>query len=97
MFRDLSVVEKYVELKEGKEKILKAVQRPILLLDKNSSPDDLDGISPGLGNVGVYLPYPPLRVICQFPPLCHLLYRFRFYNTISRTDTLKRVLILFLI
>jgi len=38
MFRDLSVVEKYVELKEGKEKILKAVQRPILLLDKNSSP-----------------------------------------------------------
>ena len=95
MFRDLSVVEKYVELKEGKEKILKAVQRPFLLLDKNSSPDDLDGISPGLGNVGVYLPYPPLRVICQFPPLCHLLYRF--YNTISRTDTLKRVLILSLI
>ena len=53
----LSVVEKYVELKEGEEKILKAVQRPILLLDKNSSPDDLDGISPGLGNVGVYLQY----------------------------------------
>ena len=31
--------------------------RPIVLLDKNPSLDDLDDISPGLGNIGVYLPY----------------------------------------
>ena len=57
MFRDLSAVEKYVELKEGEEKLLTSAHRPIVLLDKNPSLDDLDDISPGLGNVGIYLPY----------------------------------------
>jgi hydrogenase maturation protein HypF len=57
MFSDLNTIEKYVGLKEKEEKLLTSAQRPIVLLDKNSSSDDLDDISPGLGNVGMYLPY----------------------------------------
>ena len=56
-FCDLSVVEKYAELKEGEEKLPTSTHRPIVLLDKNPSLDDLDDISPGLGNTGIYLPY----------------------------------------
>ncbi|RJS78005.1 hypothetical protein CW713_09780 [Methanophagales archaeon] len=56
-FCDLSVVEKYAELKEGEEKLPTSAHRPIVLLDKNPSLDDLDDISPGLGNTGIYLPY----------------------------------------
>jgi hydrogenase maturation protein HypF len=55
MLRDLSTLKSYVELKEEEEKVLTSAQRPILLLDKTSN--DLEDISPGLGNVGVYLPY----------------------------------------
>lgn len=57
MFRDLSAVKKYAELKEGEEKLVTSAHRPIVLLDKNPSLDDLDDISPGLGNTGIYLPY----------------------------------------
>ncbi|MGB2728198.1 MAG: carbamoyltransferase HypF [Halobacteriota archaeon] len=57
MFRDLSTIRGYAELKEEEEKLMTSAQRPIVLLDKNSSSDYLEDISPGLGNVGVYLPY----------------------------------------
>jgi hydrogenase maturation protein HypF len=55
MFRDLSAIAKYVALDSDEEKLLTSPQRPIMLLDKNS--DVLGDISPGLGSVGVYLPY----------------------------------------
>jgi len=57
MFRDLRTMEKYAGLEEEEERLLTSAQRPIVLLDKNSSSDDLESISPGLGNIGVYLPY----------------------------------------
>ncbi len=55
MFRDLSAIDKYADLEEEEERLLTSAQRPIVLLDKKSL--DLEDISPGLGNIGVYLPY----------------------------------------
>ncbi len=55
MFRDLSTMEKYADLDEEEERLLTSAQRPIVLLDRKSL--DLEDISPGLGNIGVYLPY----------------------------------------
>lgn len=57
MFSDLNTIEKYADLDEEEEKLLTSAHRPIVLLDKNSSSGDLEDISPGLGNVGMYLPY----------------------------------------
>ncbi len=57
MFSDLNTIEKYADLDEEEEKLLTSARRPIVLLDKNSSSGDLEDISPGLGNVGMYLPY----------------------------------------
>jgi len=54
MFRNLNAIEQYARLKEGEGKLLKAAQRPIVLLDKNTFSNDLEDISPGLGNVGMY-------------------------------------------
>ena len=61
MFRDLNAIEKYLELDEREEKLLTSAHRPIVLLDKRSSSDDLSAISPGLGTIGVYLPYSGLH------------------------------------
>ncbi len=63
MFRDLNTIEKYADLDEEEEKLLTSARRPIVLLDKNSPSDDLEDISPGLGNVGVYLPYSGLHYV----------------------------------
>jgi len=57
MFRDVNAMEKYASLEANEEKMLTSAHRPIVLLDKNTSSDVLDAISPGLGNIGVYLPY----------------------------------------
>jgi len=57
MFRDLNAIEKYASLEEEEEKFLTSAHRPIVLLDRNTSSDVLEDISPGLGNIGVYLPY----------------------------------------
>jgi hydrogenase maturation protein HypF len=63
MFRDLNAIEKYLELDEREEKLLTSAHRPIMLLDKRSSSDDLSAISPGLGTVGAYLPYSGLHYV----------------------------------
>ena len=63
MFRDLNAIEKYLELDEREEKLLTSAHRPIVLLDKRSFSDDLSAISPGLGTVGVYLPYSGLHYV----------------------------------
>jgi hydrogenase maturation protein HypF len=67
MFRDLNAIEKYLELDEQEEKLLTSAHRPIMLLDKRSSSDDLSAISPGLGTIGAYLPYSGLH---------HVLFRY---------------------
>lgn len=59
MFRDLEALKRYVRVDEAEEKLLTSAHRPIVLLDKSS--EDLSDISPGLGNVGAYLPYSGLH------------------------------------
>lgn len=55
MLRDLKTVKKYAELGEQEKLLLTSPQRPIVLLDKRDS--TLDALSPGLGNIGIYVPY----------------------------------------
>jgi hydrogenase maturation protein HypF len=58
MMRDLGTAKKYVRVGEAEEKLLTSPQRPIVLLHKREdAKNKLERISPGLGNLGVMLPY----------------------------------------
>lgn len=58
MMRDLATAERYVVMDDQERKLLTSPQRPIVLLHKNDDArDPLEGVSPGLGNIGVMLPY----------------------------------------
>jgi len=60
MFRDLKAVQEYAIMDEEEEKMLTSPQRPIVLLSKRHLrhlDPILEDISPGLGNIGAYLPY----------------------------------------
>jgi hydrogenase maturation protein HypF len=61
MFRDLETLRGYAVTDECSERLLISPQRPIVLLPRNAKfPEP---ISPGLGNVGCYLPYSGLHHI----------------------------------
>lgn len=58
MMRDLETTKKYALMNEIEERLLTSPQRPIVLLHKRPETFDLlEKVSPGLGNVGVMLPY----------------------------------------
>jgi hydrogenase maturation protein HypF len=58
MIRDLETVKKYVKLNDQEQRLLTSPQRPIVLLHKREdSMQSLEKVSPGLGNLGVMLPY----------------------------------------
>ncbi len=58
MMRDLKTAEKYALVGDMERRLLTSPQRPIVLLRKRpEASDDLERVSPGLGNVGVMLPY----------------------------------------
>jgi hydrogenase maturation protein HypF len=61
MLRDLGTAREYVTINEYEEAFLRSPQRPVVLLNKSHNNEVLEGISPGLGNVGVYLPYTGLH------------------------------------
>ncbi|MCD6512933.1 MAG: carbamoyltransferase HypF [Thermoplasmata archaeon] len=54
MVRDVETAKKYAFINENEEKLLLSPQRPIVLVDKK---EELEDISPGLPNIGLYLPY----------------------------------------
>ena len=56
MFRDLSAVEKYGYPSDFERKLLTSPHRPVVLIRKKDSPMT-ELISPGLGNIGAFLPY----------------------------------------
>lgn len=56
MVRDIGSARRYVELTPKEEELLLSPNRPIVLADKVSE-DICRNISPGLDNVGVFLPY----------------------------------------
>lgn len=57
MFRDLDAAEEHAELTDRERELLLSPQRPIVLLRKKDAFGTLEDVSPGLGNVGVMLPY----------------------------------------
>ncbi|HEX9909164.1 MAG TPA: carbamoyltransferase HypF [Thermoplasmata archaeon] len=58
MLRDLGTARKYASIDIFEERLLTSPQRPIVLLRKNKdSFEQLEKVSPGLGNIGVMLPY----------------------------------------
>ncbi|MCQ2052979.1 MAG: carbamoyltransferase HypF [archaeon] len=56
MVRDLEVAKKYVILTEKEKELLTSPNRPIVVANKNNKLLT-EEIAPGLGNVGVFLPY----------------------------------------
>ncbi len=61
MVRDIKTAEKYAYISEEEKKILLSKARPIVLLHKRN--DALENASPGLPNIGIYLPYSALHHI----------------------------------
>jgi hydrogenase maturation protein HypF len=58
MMRDIRIAKKYVLMTGDEEKLLTSPQRPIVLLHKREDAMEmLERVSPGLGNLGVMLPY----------------------------------------
>ena len=58
MMRDLRTAEMYAVLGDQERGLLTSPQRPIVLLRKRPErAEELEKVSPGLGNVGVMLPY----------------------------------------
>ncbi len=58
MMRDLETAGKYVEIADREKELLTSPQRPIVLLrKKDETAEQLQRVSPGLGNLGVMLPY----------------------------------------
>jgi len=58
MIRNLETAKRYVNLSDQEQKLLTSPQRPIVLLHKREdSMQTLEKVSPGLGNLGVMLPY----------------------------------------
>ena len=62
MLRDLETAKDYVDIEECEKRALRSSRRPIVLLNKRKDKlGVLEGASPGLGNVGVFLPYTGLH------------------------------------
>jgi len=58
MMRDLATVRRFADIDDLEESLLGSPQRPIVLLQKrNDAVPLLEKVSPGLGNIGVMLPY----------------------------------------
>jgi len=57
MVRNLNVARKFAFLGKFEENILSGPERPITILQKRDGIDELEGVSPGLCNIGLYLPY----------------------------------------
>ncbi len=65
MVRDLEIAREYAEIGEYEEKLLTSFQAPIVLVKKMHGQHDqlLGYVSPGLGNIGLYLPYTAIQHI----------------------------------
>ncbi len=65
MVRNLEVAREYAEFGESEERLLTSFQAPIVLLQKKHGIHDelMDAVSPGLGNIGLYLPYTAIQHI----------------------------------
>ncbi len=62
LVRDLEAARTLTRMEPGEEEALTGPVRPIVLVHKRD-PADLQGVAPGLGNVGVMLPYTPSQLL----------------------------------
>lgn len=65
MLQDIETVYRYCAPSPAEIALLRTPQRPIVILPKKKGKfdEELESISPGLGNVGVMLPYAPLHYL----------------------------------
>jgi hydrogenase maturation protein HypF len=64
MVRNMEVARKMVDISPHEEKLLRSLQRPILILRKKKEMMEdplLELVSPGLDNIGLYLPYSAIQ------------------------------------
>ena len=74
MFRDIESVEKYCDLTRKEKEILLSSARPIVVVRKKK---EMECISPGLPNIGVFLPYAVIH---------HLLFKYLLRDFIILTS-----------
>ena len=60
MVRDMDAVERFSSPNQFEKELLLSSQRPIVLVSKRE-PKDRELISPGLGNIGIFLPYTEMQ------------------------------------
>ena len=57
MFRDLEQIKEYCLMDKTQESLVLSKERPIVVA---KSKKELEGVAPGIGRIGVFLPYSPL-------------------------------------
>jgi hydrogenase maturation protein HypF len=62
MVRDLEAARRIADIEPGEVEVLTSHVRPIVLVHKRD-PEAIQGVAPGLGNVGVMLPYTPSQML----------------------------------
>ncbi len=62
LVRDIETARRITSMTPGEEEMLTGHVRPIVLVHKRNV-EDLQGVAPGLGNVGVMLPYTPSQML----------------------------------
>jgi hydrogenase maturation protein HypF len=67
LVKDIQAAEKYARISENEKELLLSPARPIVLLRKRDESALSPLISPGLGHIGLMLPYSPLHHLL-FPP-----------------------------
>ena len=71
MCRDLDVVSQHCRLTNTEEALLRSPAAPVVVLDKRKTSPLPEELAPGLGSLGVMLPYTPLHelLLAEGPPL----------------------------
>ena len=77
MARDLSVATQLCHLNDAERASLTSIRRPIVLLRRRDGAPVADGVAPGIGWIGVMLPYTPLH---------HLLFDGARFDTLVMTS-----------
>ncbi|MEW6070467.1 MAG: carbamoyltransferase HypF, partial [Candidatus Thermoplasmatota archaeon] len=64
MVRNIKTAKKYAVISKHEEELMSSPQSPIVLVEKGDKDDEiLEAISPGLDNIGLYLPYTGLHYV----------------------------------
>ncbi len=70
MVADMDSARRFAEISAIEEEALLSPERPIVLLRKKAGSGLADGLAPGVGDIGVMLPYTPLHHLLFQSPGC---------------------------